>query len=397
MSNYCKITKEKTEEIINFGKMPIANGFLDKKNFDKEFFFNLSASFSRKVSLLQLNDFPKPSQMFNDNYPFYTSSSKFMINHFKEYSKFVKKLLPPKGKLIEIGSNDGTFLNNFKNLNIESVGIEPSKNVHIVACKRGIKSKNIFFNQFNIKKNVKNFIGKTDIIVGANVVCHIPNLIEFIKTCDLLLGPNGKIIFEEPYLGSMYDKTSYDQIYDEHIYIFSITSIKKIFELYDFDLINAHPQITHGGSMRYIISRSKTSKIKKRIFKLLDYENSKNISNIKGALDFKKNSEISKRNLNLKINKILSDGGKICGYGATSKSTTILNYCNINNSMINCIFDTTKDKIGKFTPGTHIPIVDYKFFKKSSYSHVFLFAWNHKKEILKKEKKKKIQWFSHLD
>ena len=101
--------------------------------------------------------------------------------------------------------------------------------------------------------------------------------------------------------------------------------------------------------------------------------------------------------LQKKVDKILSSGEKICGYGATSKSTTILNYCGIDNTMIDCIFDTTPDKINKLTPGTHIPIKNYKYFKKSKYKHVFLFAWNHKKEILKKEKKKKnIQWFTHL-
>ena len=98
-----------------------------------------------------------------------------------------------------------------------------------------------------------------------------------------------------------------------------------------------------------------------------------------------------------KIKKILKNKNKICGYGATSKSTTILNFCNINKSMIDCIFDTTEDKIGKLTPGSHIPIVDYKFFKTSGYKNVFLFAWNHKKEILKKEKNKKIKWFSHIN
>ena len=195
----------------------------------------------------------------------------------------------------------------------------------------------------------------------------------------------------------MYEKTSYDQVYDEHIYMFSLTSISKIYNLFGFDLIDATPLPTHGGSMRYILKRGKNLNKSVRLKKLLKYETKNNINNFRGCIIFKKNVESSKKKLLEKINKILEKKEKICGYGATSKSTTILNYCKINNKMIDCIFDTTKDKIGKFSPGVHIPIKNYKNFKDSGYTNVFLFAWNHKKEILKKEKKrKKIKWFSHL-
>ena len=134
-----------------------------------------------------------------------------------------------------------------------------------------------------------------------------------------------------------------------------------------------------------------------KLFKILKYERSNNINSLNGCLNFAEQVKISKDKLINKIKKIKSRNHKICGYGATSKSTTILNYCKINSKNIDCIFDTTKDKIGKFTPGTHIPIVDYKLFKNSEYKHVFLFAWNHKKEIMNKEKNnKKLKWFTHL-
>ena len=213
---------------------------------------------------------------------------------------------------------------------------------------------------------------------------------------DKLLSNNGTIIFEEPYLGSMYKKTSYDQIYDEHIYMFSLSSIKKIYNLFNFELIDAIPQNSHGGSMRYIIKRKDISKPSKRLTRLLALERKKNIDNFSGCISFRNKVRKSRNLLRAKIFNIKRNNAKICGYGATSKSTTILNYCNINNRLIDCIFDTTKDKIGKLSPGMHIPIVDYKKFKKMNYKNVFLFAWNHKKEILKKEKNKKINWFNHL-
>ena len=136
----CKVTNKKIPVIFNFGKMPIANGFLNKKDFKKEFFYNMGVSFSKDVSLMQLNNHPKPEMMFNENYPFFTSSSKFMKNHFKNYANWAKRkyVKTNNTRIIEIGSNDGTFLKNFKKKNFQHLGFEPSKNVSEIAKKNGI-------------------------------------------------------------------------------------------------------------------------------------------------------------------------------------------------------------------------------------------------------------------
>ena len=394
----CKITKEKIKPFMSFGKMPIANGFLKKNNFKKEFFFNLEVGFSKKLSLFQINEHPKPEQMFNKDYPFFTGSSKGMINHFKEYSKWIKKHYGKGLKnLLEIGSNDGTFLNNFNKKKIKVIGFEPSSNVANISKKKGIKTINSFFNYKNVKR-LKPLQKKINIITAANVICHVPDLKNLIKGIDFLLSDNGVFIFEEPYLGSMYDKVSYDQIYDEHIFIFSVNSIKKIFELFNFELIDVIPQNTHGGSMRYVISRKGQMKIKASVKKLLKKERIKDIDNLKGCLRFKKKCEKSKKNLIKKINQLKKNKKNIAGYGATSKSTTILNYCGIDYKDIKFICDTTPEKIGRYSPGTHIPIVSMKHFYSNLPDVIFLFAWNHKKEIFKKEKKliKRKNWFAHI-
>ena len=394
----CKITKKKIKPFMSFGKMPIANGFLNKKDFEKEFFFKMEVGFSKDVSLFQLNDHPNPKLMFNKNYPFFTGSSKGMVAHFSEYANWVKNNYFKNVKnLIEIGSNDGTFLKNFNSYKINSIGFEPSKSVADVAKKNGIKTINKFFNYRNVS-NFKNLKKKTDLICAANAICHVPDLKDLIKGIDFLLSKNGIFIFEEPYLGSMYKKVSYDQIYDEHIFMFSVNSIKKIFKPYNFDLIEVLPQTTHGGSMRYVLAREGAYKIKKSVQNNLNKEKIKNIDNIKGCLNFKKNCEKSKKKLNNRINSIIKSGKNIAGYAATSKSTTILNYCNIDYKKIDFICDTTPEKIGKYTPGTHIPVVSVDYFKKKIPHTTFLFAWNHKKEIFKKEKKiiKKTKWIAHI-
>ena len=396
----CKITKSAIKPFISFGKMPIANGFLNKENFSKEFFFDLEVGFSEKCSLFQLKDHPTPEQMFNNKYPFFTGSSEAMKIHFQKYSDFIKKnYINNNSKIIEIGSNDGTFLKNFKNSNLDYVGFEPSENVAEIAKQKGVKIINSFFG-LNSLDLLKNFLKQTDVIFAANVICHIPELNGLIKAVDQLLSKDGVFIFEEPYLGSMFNKTSYDQIYDEHIFMFSGTSIKKIFDLFDMELIDLIKQETHGGSMRYVISRKNKRPINKNVEKILDEEKLNNLDNLDSCLKFKKNCENSKIKLNNLLKKHISEGKRIVGYGATSKSTTILNYCEINSEIIEYICDTTKEKIGKYSPGMHIPIVAVDKFRKDNAEIAYLFAWNHINEILKKEvmfKKNKGKWISHVE
>ena len=150
----CKITNKIIEPFMDFGKMPIANGFIEEKNFSKEYFFNMEVGFNDELSLFQLNDHPKPEKMFNENYPFFTGSSEFMKNHFKDYANYVKKYLKTNSKIIEIGSNDGIFLKNFNDKNQNIIGFEPSKNVAEKAKENNIPTINKFFN----KKNIKSFL-----------------------------------------------------------------------------------------------------------------------------------------------------------------------------------------------------------------------------------------------
>jgi len=392
----CKVTGKKIDPFMSFGRMPIANGFLNKDKFNEEFFFEMEVGFSDNLSLFQLNDHPKPTMMFNENYPFFTGSSQQMKLHFKNYANWIKKYHPNTIKnIIEIGSNDGTFLKNFNSNDYNTLGFEPSSNVAERASKDEVNTINEFFNK-NSVINQKNFINNTDLICAANVICHVPDLNDLIQAVCLMLNKSGLFIFEEPYLGSMFEKISYDQIYDEHIFIFSVTSISKIFKLFDMELVDVFPQTTHGGSMRYITGRKNIHKISDNVNTLLEKEKLKNLDNISSCNKFKNNCELSKIKTRKSLLKFKDNNYKIAGYAATSKSTTILNYCNINSKIIDYICDTTPEKIGKFSPGTHIPIVDMYHFKKFNPDVAYLFAWNHKDEILKKEKNYKGKWFSHV-
>jgi len=385
--------------LMSFGKMPIANNFLPKENFSNEFFYEMRVGFNEDYSLFKLLEHPKPEQMFNSKYPFLTGSSQFMIEHFKNFSEFIlKKYLNNNEKIIEIGCNDGTMLNFLSKKNFNCLGFEPSTNVAKIAKDKGIKIIPEFFSSNH--NDSKEFINETKVIYAANVICHIPDLNDLIKNIDKFLTKKGLFIFEEPYLKSMIEKTSYDQIYDEHVYIFSLSSIKKIFNVFDFELIDVIPQNTHGGSMRYILSRKGEYEINNSVSENENYEKKLNLDNFDGFLEFKKKCQLSKEKTLNNLIEFKKKGLKISGYAATSKSTTVLNFCGIDEKIIDCIYDTTPDKIGKFSPGMHIPIINYDKFKNKYPDVVYLFAWNHKNEIFKKEKdfnNKGGKWFSHVD
>ena len=395
----CNVTYQKLEPFMSFGKMPLANGFIEKKKIKTEKFYELKIGFNEEISLFQVLDLPKFSNTIYKNYPFFTHKSKFMINHFNKCARWLKNnFLESRSNLFEIGSNDGTMLKNFKNTSINALGIDPSKNVAKFANEKGIKTLDIFFNKKNVNK-LKKYHKKTKVIFAANVFCHIQDLLDVIYCVDQLLTQDGFFIFEEPYLGSMYKNVSYDQLYDEHIYMFSINSIMKIFNLYDFQLLDVIPQNTHGGSIRYIISRKSKYKIKKSVYSFLKYEDRNNISNIEGCTSFKENCLKSKEKTIKNLNKLKTQNKTICGYGATAKSTTVLNYCKIGPEIIDCIYDTSMEKINKYSPGMHIPIVSMNKFKNNKYDFTYLFAWNHKKEIFQKEKeyiKRGGKWLSHV-
>ena len=395
-------SKSEVKFIMSFGEMPMANKFLETKNFKNEKFYDMSVGFDENLSLFQLMQSPDPEEMFDENYAFFSGTSKYMVSHFKNFSNQIKerlKNISEKKKVIEIGCNDGIMLQNFSNkLEYDYLGIEPSKNVYAVAKEKNLSVINDFFT-YELAFNLTNYQKKTDVIYAANVICHIPDLNNLFNGIEELLNKKGVFIFEEPYLGDVIRLTSYDQIYDEHVYLFSLLSVGKISKLFDLEIIDAYPQITHGGSMRYVIGRKGEHNISDNFKKLLSKEFEQGLDNFDTYLRFKDDCESSKKRLIKILNSFAEQDKKISGYVATSKSTTILNYCKIGKDIINCIYDTTPIKIDKFSPGMHIPIKHHKNFNIENTNVSLLFGWNHKKEIFEKEKNYSRNggiWLSHI-
>lgn len=383
----CRVCNNHIDPFISFGDMPIANGFLLEKEFKDEYFFELATAFCEKCFTVQLVTQPDPNLMFHDSYAFFSKTSKSMQSHFKEFANWViANYLKNKDPfIIELGSNDGILLENFLNNKIRHLGVEPSANVAKVATENGINTEVAFFdNNFANQALLKN--GKADAILAANVMCHIPDLNEIAKASKKILKDDGVLIFEDPYLGDMIKKISYDQIYDEHVYIFSAISVKNIFASHGFELIDTIPQETHGGSMRYVLCKKGSRNVSENVNNLMKKEINLGLDKLSTYKQFKVDCELSKDKIKSLLKKLKNEGKKIVGYGATSKSTTILNYCKIGPELIDFISDTTPIKQNKYTPGMHIPVKPYEDFLKYNPQIAVLFAWNHRKEIENKEK-----------
>jgi len=383
----CRINNAEAKKIISYGKMPIANGFLRQEEFQKEYFFDLAISFSEETKMLQLIDQPDPEMMFHENYAFFSSTSKNMTLHFEKMAQhymdnFILDL--NDAFVVELGSNDGIMLQNFSRKNIKHLGVEPSSNVAEIARQKGVNTISKFFGK-NTAQEIVGEYGKADIISAANVMCHIPDLNSVGAGVDLLLKDKGIFVFEDPYLGDIIQKTSYDQIYDEHVYLFSVQSVNYAFERHGLEVFHVEPQHTHGGSMRYFLCRKGAHKMRESVTKQLAFEKKLGLDKLETYEQFAKNCAQSKTDFVDLLKTLKADGKRVVGYAATSKSTTVLNYCNVGPDLIEYICDTTPIKQGKFSPGMHIPIKPYEDFKNDNPDYIVLFGWNHAREIFSKE------------
>ncbi len=386
MSN-CLICDNEYTPFVDFGNMPIANAFSLKEELIDEYTFRMQVGFCSKCKMVQLVEQPDREKMFHDNYAFFSSTSSYMVDHFKLFANSVAELqdLNKNSFVVEIGSNDGILLQNFNNMNVPSLGIEPSKNVANVAINKGMNVLSEFFDQ-PLAQRILNSYQQADAILSANVMCHIPYMHSIYKGVKVLLKDDGVFIFEDPYLGEIIEKTSFDQIYDEHVFLFSAISVNNLANMHGLELIDVEAQITHGGSMRYTLAHKGMKHISKNVADLIEKEMVLGLDDNKSYLGFTDSVNQIKRNLIELLTDLKSQGKKIVAYGATSKSTTVTNYFGITPNLVESIYDTTPIKQNKFSPGAHIPVLPYDQFHDSNPDYVLLFAWNHAAEIMKKEK-----------
>jgi len=371
---------------LKLGKQPLANSFLpniDKKTLNREFFYNLNVCFDPKNFLVSISKPVNPKSQYTEKYAHRASESKTMRRAFKKIAKKLNNNFKPKS-IMEIGSNDGVFLKNFNKKKV--IAVEPCKNLARITKKK-FKTYDEFWNLKLANKILNKQKKKVDLIFSANTISHIPNLDQTFLGVKKILSKDGILVIEDPSLYQVIKNNSYDQFYDEHVYVFSSLAIDKLVEKYDLRLFHVENISTHGGSNRYYICKNDAYyKKSKELINIIKKELNYKLNKYSTFRAFSKRVKKSKNDLVNLVIKLKKNNKKIISYGATYKSTTVFNYCRLNNKFFDYVTDTTKNKQGKFTPGTHIPIVSPDVGINNSVDFAFLGAWNFKKEILKKEK-----------
>ena len=382
----CLICETPIEPFIDFGPMPIANGFLTPEQFADEYFFNLRVAHCPRCSMVQLTELVDRSRMFHENYAFFSSTSAWMQRHFANFATFVREhyLAADDPFVCEIGSNDGIMLRHFAERGIRHLGIEPSANVAEVARSRGVNTIGEFFDE-NLARRIRDEHGPADAFLGANVMCHIPYMHSVVEGIRLLLKPTGVLVFEDPFLGDIVEKTSYDQIYDEHAFYFSVGSLRNLFARHGMEIIEAIPQNVHGGSMRYVVAHEAAYPIGDSVREVEALESRLGLGTPECYEKLRNNIERSRDELRALLQSCRDDKKRVVGYAATSKSTTVTNYCGITPELVEFISDTTPIKQGKFSPGVHIPVKPHEEFAARYPDYALLFGWNHRDEIMAKE------------
>ena len=386
--NRCQISGIKDlKSILSLGYLPPVNK-LKKINSSlrEDIFFPSELVFSLSSNLVQINTVVNKEILFPSEYPYTSSTTKILRENFKELYKDCKKIINISSKelVIDIGSNDGNLLNNFKNSH-RVLGITPEK-IGNIAIRNGIPTLIKYFDKPTTNLVLKKY-GKAKIITATNVFAHIENVHKLMKNILKILDEDGIFVSESHYLVSLIKTVQYDTIYHEHLRYYSLKSLEYLFKKYNMEIIHAKKINTHGGSIRVYAARKEKFKINKNVKKILNFE--KNFLNWKTFNNFKKKVIASKLDLYSILKKLKEKNKKIYGIGAPSRATTLINYVGLDENIIDCVLEIEGSyKIGNYIPGKKIPILSEKKLYKDPPDFVILFSWHIASELKLNLKKK---------
>ena len=392
MSHYnfvkkCRIcSSNNLKMILDLGEQPPSNSFIDKNELNSlESKFPLRLFWCKDCYLVQLLDIVDKEYLFK-NYFYMTSASKPIVEHFKKYAQdvFQEFLQKDDSFVVEIGSNDGSLLKEFKKLGASILGIEPATNLSELANQSNITTKNTFFSSQVSKEIIKS--RHASVVIANNVIAHIEDLQDLMSGIKTLIGNHGVFIFEVPYLVDLIKNLEFDTVYHEHLSYFSILPLLKLVKQFGLEIFDIRKQSVHGGTLRIFVSKQNNFEVSSSID---DFINSEYELGLDKNLIYDSFSEkIKKLKIQLKelLVELKKENKSLFGYGASAKGNVLLNYCKIDNTILDFIIDTTPIKQGKYTPGTHIPVYSPdKILDEGDGSIALLLAWNYKSQILAKE------------
>lgn len=381
----CRFCRTELSHVfIDLVNAPTSNSFLTKDQLDEpEVFYPLKVYTCHSCFLVQIDEFKKSDSIFNDQYLYYSSYSTSWLKHAKKYTEqMIQRFgFSKHSQVIELASNDGYLLQYFRENNIPVLGIEPTANTAEVAINKGIDTVVDFFGT-RLAKELAAKNTHADLLLGNNVLAHVPDIIDFVQGMKILLKDTGVITMEFPHLMQLVDNNQFDTIYHEHFSYLSFHTVKQIFESQGLELFDVEEIPTHGGSLR-IYARHKNSNypVSENVAALLNKESKKGMT----GLDYYNNFQQKAAHVKLDLLTFLIDqkrkGKKVAAYGAAAKGNTLLNYCGIRDDLIQYVVDANPHKQGKWLPASHIPVVNEAHLKEDKPDVVIVLPWNLKDEI----------------
>ncbi len=374
-----------THTFCDLGMSPPSNAYLTADQLGgEEAFFPLHAYVCGQCFLVQLEQFQMPEEIFS-NYAYFSSYSESWLEHCKAYAQAVSSRfgIGPNSQVVEIASNDGYLLQFFKEMGIPVLGIEPAANVARHAEEKGIASIVRFFGLQTAQDLVADASG-ADLLIGNNVLAHVPDLNDFVSGMKVLLKPHGVITMEFPHLLRLMQENQFDTIYHEHFSYFSYLSVRAVFERHDLTIFDVDELPTHGGSLRiYARHREDESKpVSAVVNELAEREKQAGLETLDAYSSFAEQVKETKRSLLEFLISVKRAGKQIVGYGAAAKGNTLLNYCGIRSDFLDYVVDRSPHKQGCFLPGTHLPILSPDVLRETKPDYVLILPWNIKSEVM---------------
>ncbi|NGO72342.1 class I SAM-dependent methyltransferase [Streptomyces boncukensis] len=383
----CRICGGATTEYVDFGRQPLSDAFVKPDQVNDEFFFRLAVAMCESCTMVQLVEEVPRDAMFHEDYPYQSSGSSVMRKHFELVARHFldTELTDDDPFVVEVGCNDGIMLKAVSEAGVRHLGVEPSGAVGEMARSKGVKVRTAFFEE-ETAREVAETEGRANVIYAANTICHIPYLDSILRGADALLKPGGVFVFEDPYFGEIVERTSFDQVYDEHFYFFTARSVRAMAQRFGFDLVDVKRLPVHGGEVRYTLARQGERTPTAAVAELLAQEEERKLADPATIEAFGASTRKIRDDLVALLEKLKAEGKRVVAYGATAKSATVANYCGLGPELVEFVSDTTPAKQHRLTPGTHIPVRPPEAFREDYPDYALLFAWNHAEEIMANER-----------
>jgi 2-polyprenyl-3-methyl-5-hydroxy-6-metoxy-1,4-benzoquinol methylase len=368
----------------DLGVSPLANSYLQASDLQKfELFYPLHAYVCPTCFLVQIEEISSPLEIFSD-YLYFSSYSESWLQHAAGFAReaISNYNLNSSSRVVEIGSNDGYLLRFFMEAGVSVLGIEPAENVAAVAQSKGIETVSRFFGSA-LAGELAAQGRQADLLVGNNVIAHIPDLNDLMRGLRILLKPDGVISLEFPHLLSLMEQNQFDTIYHEHYSYFSLTTIMRVFEAHKLKVFDAELLQTHGGSLRVYACHGRNEKrvFNRRVEEICQLEKIKGLTDLATYEAFSEQVKAVKRSILKFMVELKDQGSTIAGYGAPAKGNTLLNYCGIGPDFIDFTVDRSPHKQGLFLPGSRIPVYGPEYIDKARPDYLLILPWNLKDEI----------------